>query len=491
MARYVKNTARCQTLNLAPVTKSEYTHAIIDPKGYRLLEETPVNSAVSKVDATPIISHPISTFSGSVRVPGDKSISHRSLIFGALSVGETVIHGLLEGEDILATGRAMAALGAEVTRDKDGVWHVHGRGVGGLKEPDIALDFGNAGTGVRLVMGVCAGHPFTSFMVGDASLHKRPMARITKPLETMGARFLTRSGGRLPVAVTGTDAPLPITYTLPVASAQVKSAVLLCGLMSPGHTTVIEPEPTRDHTEHMLRHFGATVDVADRAEGRVITLQGQPELTGQTVVVPGDPSSGAFLAALAAGVPGSHVTIQNVLMSPTRAGFYQTLEDMGAQVTRSNPRMQQGEPVADIVVQGAALHGVTVPEDRTPSMIDEYPVLSVLAAGATGPTVMNGAAELRVKESDRLAAVARGLEVNGVMVEEREDGMTVHGQGTPVPGGGTVTTHMDHRIAMSFLVLGALAQTPVTVDDGAFINTSFPGFVDLMNSLGAHMKVAA
>lgn len=442
--------------------------------------------------STPLISHPISSISGTARVPGDKSISHRALIFGALSVGETVIHDLLEGEDILATARTMAALGARVERHQDGTWHVHGRGVGGLTEPEVALDFGNAGTGVRLVMGVCAGHPFTSFMVGDASLHKRPMARVSTPLELMGASFLTRSKGRLPLAVTGTDQPTPLTYTLPVASAQVKSAILLCGLMAPGVTTVIEPEPTRDHTERMLRHFGAEVEVIDTDEGRIIRLTGQPELTGQDVVVPSDPSSGAFVAAIAAAIPGSKVTVENILMSPTRIGLYQTLEDMGAKITRMNERAQQGETVADLVIEGTQLKGVEVPLDRVPSMIDEYPILSALAATAEGPTIMNGAAELRVKESDRLAAMARGLEANGVQLEEREDGMTVHGRGIGgVPGGATVTTHMDHRIAMSFLVLGALAQNPITLDDGAFINTSFPGFTDLMNRLGARMESAA
>ena len=440
-----------------------------------------------EVAAPPLVSHPVVNISGAARVPGDKSISHRALIFGALSVGKTMVYGLLESDDVLATGRAMRTLGAKLDRDDKGVWHVNGCGVGGLQEPNTALDFGNAGTGVRLTMGVCAGHPFRSFMIGDSSLHERPMARIINPLSEMGANFVTRSRDRLPLVVVGAQRPMPIIYKLPVASAQVKSAVLLCGLMSPGITTVIEPEPTRDHTEHMLRHFGAHVTVEDTESGRKIHLQGQPELTGQTVVVPGDPSSGAFIAGLAAAMPGSCVTIENVLLSTTRAGFYKTLEDMGATVTRSNLRQQQGESVADIVVEGRQLRSVNVPTDRVPSMIDEYPILSIVAATADGSTVMNGAAELRVKESDRLAAVARGLKDNGVAVDEREDGMTVHGCGGKIPGGGMVSTHMDHRIAMSFLVAGCLAEQPITIDSGAFINTSFPGFETVMNSLGTNI----
>ncbi len=443
---------------------------------------------MQKKTPIPLVSHPISAFAGRVCVPGDKSISHRSLIIGALAEGETRIHDLLEAEDILSTSRAMAALGAEIYRDDEGIWHVIGRGIGGLREPETVLDFGNAGTGSRLVMGVCAGHGFTSFIAGDQSLHKRPMARITGPLEQMGARFMTRSRGRLPIAVQGVEAPTPISFALPVASAQIKSAILLCGLMSPGVTEVVESEHTRDHTEHMLRHFGAEVDVLDNQGKRTVRVKGKPQLRGQKVVVPGDPSSAAFIMALSAAIPGSCVTIRTVLLNNTRNGFMETLQEMGARIEVGNYQKLQGEDVADITVHGAErLQGCDVPVDRAARMIDEYPILSVLAAVAEGTTSLNGVAELRHKESDRVAIMAEGLRACGVELEEHADRMVIQGTGGPIPGAGTVKTAMDHRIAMSFMVAGALAKAPITIDDSSFIGSSFPNFVTLMNSLGCRI----
>jgi 3-phosphoshikimate 1-carboxyvinyltransferase len=425
---------------------------------------------------------------GTVRVPGDKSISHRALMIGALAVGETRIHGLLEGEDVLNTAQAMRALGAEVTRDEASVWHVHGVGVGGFSEPDDVIDMGNSGTGARLLTGLVAAHPFACHITGDASLRTRPMARIIAPLQEMGARFIARAGGRLPMAVIGAEMPLPISYTLPVASAQVKSAILLGGLNTAGITTVIEPQPTRDHSELMLRHFGATITIEDLPTGgRRIALTGQPELTGHEVRVAGDPSSAAFPAVAALIVPGSRVTLRHVGLNPLRDGLYRTLVEMGADIRFENRRDEAGEPVADLIVSHGVLKGVEVPPERAPSMIDEYPILAIAAACAEGTTVMRGIAELRVKESDRLSAIADGLKANGVRVEVGEDSLTVHGTGGKVPGGGIVATHMDHRIAMSFLVLGLASDKSVTVDDGAMIATSFPGFAPLMTGLGAKL----
>lgn len=442
--------------------------------------------------ARPHVSHPIEALSGTARVPGDKSISHRALIFGALATGVTKVTGLLEGDDVLRTAAAMRALGAEAERTAEESWVVRGRGVGGLGEPADVLDLGNSGTGARLIAGVLASHPFTTFVTGDASLRRRPMARVRVPLEQMGARFVTRSGDRLPMAVIGAATPLPIEYRLPVASAQVKSAILLAGLVAPGQTTVIEPEATRDHTENLLRHFGATVKVEPiEGGGRSITITGEAELVGRDVVVPTDPSSAAFIAVAAAARPGSTVTLQGVGINPLRAGLYETLREMGADVRFENQRIEGGEAVADIVVRGARLKGVEVPASRAPSMIDEYPVLAVAAACAEGRTVMAGIQEMRVKESDRIAAVAAGLTANGITCEEAPDSLTVHGAGGRPKGGGKVVTHMDHRIAMSFLMLGALAEHPVTVDDVGMIDTSFPGFVGLMNRLGARIEAAA
>lgn len=423
---------------------------------------------------------------GSVRVPGDKSISHRALMIGALAVGESVIDGLLEGEDVLSTAAALQALGAELEREAPGRWRVHGVGVGGLSEPAGVLDLGNAGTAARLLMGVVASHPFTSFFTGDASLRARPMGRVAAPLESMGAQIVPRSGCRLPLAVLGAESPLPISYRLPVPSAQVKSAILLAGLNAPGETTVIEAHPSRDHTERMLRHFGAVLSERNEADGaHAISLVGQPELSGCAVSVPGDFSSAAFALAAALLVPESAVTIENVGLNPLRTGLIETLVEMGGAVEIVNRREHAGEPVGDIRVRASALEGVEVPAERAPRMIDEYPILAVLAACGRGRTVMHGLAELRVKESDRLAGMARGLAAAGVSVTEQEDALIVEGCAGPPPGGATIPTRLDHRIAMAFLVLGMVAERPVAIDDGAPINTSFPGFVSLMIKLGA------
>ncbi|ACI99875.1 3-phosphoshikimate 1-carboxyvinyltransferase [Rhodospirillum centenum] len=447
--------------------------------------------AASPAGPRPLLSRRSGALAGTVTVPGDKSISHRALMFGALSLGETRIEGLLEGDDVLRTAAALRALGAEAERLPDGTWITRGRGVGGLAEPAQVLDMGNSGTAARLLMGLLATHPFTSVMTGDASLTKRPMARVTTPLETMGARFALRSGGRLPGAVIGTDRPVPIAYRLPVASAQVKSAILLAGLNAPGRTTVIEPEPTRDHTERMLRHFGIEVTVEEAGDGALAaTVTGQGELTARDLRVPADPSSAAFPAVAALIRPGSALSLPGVGTNPRRTGLFETLRAMGADIAYANPREEGGEPVADLLVRASGLRGVEVPPERAPSMIDEYPVLCIAAACAEGPTVMRGIGELRVKESDRLAMMADGLAACGVTVEAGEDWMVVHGRGRPPAGGATVATAMDHRIAMSFLVLGMATEQPVRVDDGAFIDTSFPGFVALMNGLGADIAAA-
>jgi 3-phosphoshikimate 1-carboxyvinyltransferase len=434
---------------------------------------------------SPLSSAKARALSGRVAIPGDKSVSHRALIFGAIAVGTTRVGGLLEGEDVLNTARALRRLGAQIERGADGIWIVHGVGIGGLAEPDAVLDLGNSGTGARLLMGLVATHPFTSFFTGDASLCRRPMGRVTGPLTQMGARFVSRDGARLPLAVLGTKEPLPIEYRLPVPSAQVKSAVLLAGLNAPGETSVIEPEPTRDHTENLLRHFGATVAVADGKDGRRITVTGQPELVASDLTVPGDPSSAAFPLVAALLVPGSAVTLAGVGLNPLRTGLFETLREMGADLTYENRRVEGGEPIADIVVKAGALNGVTVPAERAPRMIDEYPILGVAAAFASGRTVMHGLKELRVKESDRLAAMAQGLEACGVKVAVEGDTLTVDGTGTPPAGGAAIAARLDHRIAMSFLVLGMAAQAATRIDDGATIETSFPGFVALMNGIGA------
>jgi 3-phosphoshikimate 1-carboxyvinyltransferase len=428
-------------------------------------------------------SAPLATAPGAaLRVPGDKSISHRALMFGALAIGETTITGLLTGEDVLRTAAAMRALGAEVVQD-GALWRVAGRGIGGLVEPADVLDMGNSGTAARLLSGILASHSFFSVMTGDASLRSRPMRRVTDPLSACGARFTSRAGGRLPLAIEGAVDAMPLDYTVPVPSAQVKSAILLCGLNAAGETRVFEREATRDHSENMLRHFGAQVDVQVEGSGRLITLQGQPELRAADVVVPGDPSSAAFPIVAALLVPGSRVVIAGVGLNTLRTGLFTTLREMGAALTIVNPRIEGGEPVGDIVAEYTELRAVDVPADRAPSMIDEYPVLAVAAASARGMTRMRGLGELRVKESDRLAATAALLAVNGVRVEIEGDDLLVWGTGAAPAGGGKVETHMDHRLAMSALVLGLSTAVPVAIDDASFIETSFPRFVELINGL--------
>ncbi len=441
--------------------------------------------------ARPLTATPCEALTGTARVPGDKSVSHRALMIGALAVGESEIHGLLEGEDVLRTAAAMRALGAEIVRDGDGVWRVWGRGIGGLSAPENVLDMGNSGTGARLLMGVLAGHPFTAVLTGDASLRGRPMARVAAPLTEMGARVVAREGCRLPLTVVGTGDAVPIRYRVPVPSAQVKSAVLLAGLNAPGRTTVIEPQATRDHSELMLRHFGADLATEETEDGVAITLTGQPELTGRRVHVPADPSSAAFAAVAALLLPGSQVCLPGVGTNPHRSGLFETLREMGADLSFTQRRQEAGEPVADLLVAGGPLTGVEVPAARAPSIIDEYPILAVAAACAQGTTVMRGLGELRVKESDRLAAVARGLAACGVAVEEGADSLVVHGVGGRPRGGATIASGLDHRIAMSFLVLGLAAERPVGIDDATPIDTSFPGFVDLMNALGAKIAPGA
>lgn len=437
-------------------------------------------------EPTPMTSRRSGPLTGIAQVPGDKSISHRALILGALSVGETKITGLLEGQDVLDTAKAMAAFGARVERHGPGEWTVNGVGVGGFSDPEGVIDCGNSGTGVRLIMGAMATTGITATFTGDASLSRRPMARVTDPLAMFGAQFTTREGGRLPITIKGATDPIPLTYRTPVASAQIKSAILLAGLNVPGDTVVIEAEPTRDHTERMLAGFGAQITSETTDEGHVITLTGRAELTARPVAVPRDPSSAAFPVAAALIVPGSEIRVPGVSRNPTRDGLYTTLLEMGADIAFENQRDEGGEPVADLVVRYSNLKGVSVPADRAASMIDEFPILSVVASFAEGKTVMNGVAELRVKESDRIDAMARGLEANGVTVEETRDSMTVHGM-DKVPGGGTAVSHLDHRIAMSFLVLGLASEQPVSVDDGSPIATSFPDFLPLMQGLGGDL----
>ena len=441
-------------------------------------------------DPIPMTSAAGGPLGGTAEVPGDKSISHRSLILGAMAVGETTITGLLEGQDVLDTGRAMRAFGAEVTNHGGGNWSVHGVGVGGFAEPDQVIDCGNSGTGVRLIMGAMATCPISVTFTGDASLNKRPMARVTDPLALFGAQAVGRSGGRLPMTIVGAVDPVPVRYSVPVPSAQVKSAVLLAGLNAPGESVVIEAEATRDHTERMLAGFGAeiTTDITDA--GRVITLTGQPELTPQHIEVPRDPSSAAFPVCAALIVPGSDVLVPTIGLNPTRAGLYETLRDMGADLTYENMREEGGEPVADLRARFSPdLRGIEVPAERAASMIDEYPILSVVASFATDDTHMPGVRELRVKESDRIDAMATGLRAAGVTVEDGPDWWTVTGRGHGnVPGGATCASHLDHRIAMSFLVMGLATDKPMTVDDGGPIATSFPIFEPLMAGLGARLR---
>ncbi len=436
--------------------------------------------------AIPLAGRAGPALAGRVRVPGDKSMSHRALMFGALAVGRTTVAGLLDGDDVRRTAAAVSALGARVERHGDGGWTIDGVGIGSMVEPPRVLDLGNSGTGARLLMGIVATHPFVTMFTGDASLTRRPMRRVTEPLSLFGAEFVSRRGGLLPMAVIGTEQPMPIEYRVPVASAQVKSAVLLAALNAPGRTVVIEPVATRDHTERMLRHFGASVGVEEiEAGGRRIELEGQPELRPAALDLPADPSSAAFPMVAALLREGSDIVLENVGLNRLRTGLIDTLIEMGGSIEILNPRLSGDEPVGDLRVRGSRLKGITVPADRAPSMIDEYPILAVAAAAAEGTTRMLGLEELKVKESDRLAAIGRGLAANGVRAVIDGGTLEVAGCGGPPPGGGHVEAELDHRIAMSFLVLGTAARARVTIDDGATIETSFPDFAGLMSRLGA------
>ena len=436
---------------------------------------------------TPMTFTAAPALSGSINVPGDKSISHRSLMLSALAVGESRVEGLLEGEDVLATAAAMRAMGADISKDADGIWHIHGVGVGGLLQPDGPLDMGNSGTSTRLLMGLVASHAITATFVGDASLSKRPMARVIDPLSRMGASFTSSPGDRLPLTMRGACPAVPLDYRLPVASAQVKSAILLAGLNTPGITRIVEPVPTRDHSEKMLKGFGADLEVEVEADGtRIITLRGEAELLPQSITVPGDPSSAAFPMVAALLVPGSKVTIANVGLNATRAGLVDLLREMGGDIIVENPRQVGGEPVGDLVVTASSLKGVDPDPARAPSMIDEYPVAFIAAALAEGRSIFRGLEELRVKESDRIATMAAGLRAIGVQVEELEDGIVIEGSnGTLLPGGGPIATKLDHRIAMSFAIAGLVSSNGVTIDDMRPVATSFPGFTTLLQSLGA------
>lgn len=436
-----------------------------------------------------LTSRKIASFSGTARVPGDKSISHRALMLGGLAEGETIISGLLTGEDVLRTADSLRALGARIEQSDDGFWRCHGVGADGLQTPAHDLDMGNSGTSTRLLMGLIGGRGITATLTGDASLTKRPMKRVMTPLEMMGITFTAADGGRLPLTVHGTNAPKPIEYRLPVASAQVKSAILLAALAAKGKTTVIENTPTRDHTENMLRAFGAHVETKILSDGaHAITIEGPQNLTGCAIDVPSDPSSAAFLTVAALLTEGSEIKLPHICINERRAGLYATLKEMGADIEFRNRRSEGGEPIADLVIRGTGpLRGITVPPERAASMIDEFPVLAMAASCARGVTRMEGLAELRVKESDRLEMIAQGLRACGVAVETGEDWLAVHGAGKPPRGGAFIATALDHRIAMSFLVLGMTTDEPITIDDSAPINTSFPDFTTLMNDLGANI----
>lgn len=430
-----------------------------------------------------------SPLNGTARVPGDKSISHRAIMFGSLAVGETMISGLLEGEDVLCTAEAMRAMGAKISRGGDGLWRIYGVGTAGLREPSTVLDMGNSGTSTRLLMGLLAGLPITATFTGDASLTKRPMRRVMTPLEHMGARFMARQDDKLPLTMRGAESALPIEYRLPVASAQVKSAILLAGLNASGATTVIEDTPTRDHSENMFRHFGLDVTVTDLEDGaQAITVKGHQVFQPCAIDVPGDPSSAAFPAVAACITEGSDIVLPNIGINPRRTGIFTCLKEMGASIEFKAPRIQAGEPVADLHIKHAPLKGMTVPEHLVPSMIDEFPVFAMAAACAEGATVMTGLEELRVKESDRLAMIAKGLEACGVKLEMGEASLTIHGTGKPPKGGAEIETALDHRIAMAFLVLGGVSEEAIAIDDAKPISTSFPGFADLMNDLGAQIS---
>ncbi|MEE2698447.1 MAG: 3-phosphoshikimate 1-carboxyvinyltransferase [Pseudomonadota bacterium] len=435
-----------------------------------------------------LISSLIGSIAGEILVPGDKSISHRALILGALAIGKTQITSLLESDDVLATAAALRNLGVDILKSDDGTWSVFGRGVGGLSEPESVLDMGNSGTAARLLMGVMASHPFKTTFVGDKSLSMRPMERVMIPLRQMGGQFSSRSEGRLPITVNGSVTPVPISYELPVASAQVKSAILLAGLNTQGLTSVVEKEPTRDHSERMLSYFGANLSIEKSPKGEnKISILGQPELTGNSIIVPGDFSSAAFIIVAALIVPSSNVKLKSIGLNPLRTGLLKTLQEMGGEIKIYNERFEGGEPVGDLEVSSSSLKGIVVPASRAPSMIDEYPILAVAAAFSLGETHLQGLGELRVKESDRLSAIAEGLSLAGVKVSEIEDSLLIKSTGK-VTGGVTIKTSLDHRIAMAFLVLGMAAENPIIIDDSEMIDTSFPDFISLMNRMGASIK---
>ena len=435
-------------------------------------------------------SNRVTNLRGNAIVPGDKSISHRSLILGALSIGKTKIHGLLEGQDVIDTAKAMSSFGALVEKHKNGEWTVDGFGVGGFAEPQKVIDCGNSGTGVRLIMGAMSTSDITATFTGDASLNERPMARITEPLNLFGAKTFSRRNGKLPITVVGSEAPIPITYHTPVASAQIKSAILLAGLNSPGTTTVIEKEKTRDHTERMLKGFGANILSEQTSKGNIINLEGYSELKAQEISVPRDPSSAAFPVCAALITEGSDILVPNIGLNPTRSGLFETLKEMNANITYENENFQGGEPMADIRAKFSPnMAGVDVPRERAASMIDEYPILSVVAAFAKGKTMMRDVGELRVKESDRIDAMAKGLKASGLRIEEGEDWWSVEGREIDgVDGGGFCETFLDHRIAMSFLVLGMASKRAITIDDSSPITTSFPSFESLMFQIGANFQ---
>jgi 3-phosphoshikimate 1-carboxyvinyltransferase len=447
------------------------------------------NSTSSQTDiyTNPLTSKKSGSLHGTLRVPGDKSMSHRALMFGALAEDETMISGLLEGEDVYNTAAAMRAMGARIIKGEDGLWRCFGQGIGNLTEPSDVMNMGNSGTSTRLLMGIVAAHPITACFTGDKSLVNRPMGRVITPLEQMGATFLSRAGGRLPLAIKGTEDAKAITYKLPVASAQVKSAILLAGLNARGTTTVIENHPTRDHSENMLRHFGiqVTVEKTD-ANADAISITGGQRLLGCAIDVPADPSSAGFPVVAALINEGSDIHLPRVGINPRRIGLYETLIEMGADIVFDKKKIEAGEPIATISVKSTgSLKGITVPPERVPSMIDEFPILAMAAACANGTTYMTGLAELRVKESDRLLMVAQGLKACGVNLEMGNDWLTIHGTGKPPQGGATIETALDHRIAMSFLVLGTATEEPITIDDGSPIKTSFPNFIELMTEMGA------
>ena len=437
---------------------------------------------------TCVTSHRIETISGTLMVLGDKSISHRALMVGASAVGETKIFGLLEAEDVMATAQALRILGVNVQRNDDGSWSVIGRGVGGLSEPKVVLDMGNSGTGARLLMGLVAAHPFNTIFSGDTSLCARPMGRVISPLRRMGAGFNAHSGDTLPLIVHGSDMLCPVKEALTIASAQVKSAILFAGLNTRGQTTVVEALPSRDHSENMLAAFGAEISIVEEGRGRAITLTGQPELVAQDIIVPGDFSSSAFPLVAALLIPGDGVVINNVCLNSLRKGLLDTLTEMGAKIQITHNQVLSGEPVGNISVEFGPLKGVRVPLERAPKMIDEYPILAVAAACAEGETIFEGVAELRMKESDRLSAIARGLTACDVEVKETEDSIIIIGGGKAPIGGGHILSKMDHRIAMAFLVLGMVTEKPIIVDDVDYIDTSFPGFIEVMNGLGGDLR---